>query len=138
MKVFVDSDVVVSAIISSEGVSHLLLHTQEINPVISSVSHKELSIVLKRLNLKVNKLDDLLNKSLQKIALHDTVQELKIKYGKYVLDQNDAHIVAGASLAKAEFLITYNVRHFKIDKIKEDLNIIILTPGMLLQHLRSV
>ena len=132
MKVFVDSDVVVSAIMSSAGASHLLLTSQEITPIISSTSYSELTTVVKRLDLKIGKLDKLVREHLHKIELSDTTQ-----YQKYVLDQNDAHIVAGAHLAKTKFLITYNVKHFKIDKIKEDLGIVILTPGLLLQHLRS-
>ncbi len=137
MKVFIDSDVVISAIISTEGASHLLLYTEEIKPVISSISQRELSVVIKRLNLEVGKLDDMLDKRLSIVDLKESIQDIKNNYGKYVLDQNDAHIIAGAHLADAQFLVTYNVRHFKIDKIKEDLNIVILTPGMLLQHLRS-
>lgn len=137
MRVFLDSDVVVSALISTKGASHQLLHSDNIKSVISSISYEELSIVIHRLNLKINILDDLLTTSLQKVEIRKSVRELKNIYEKYVIDQNDAHIVAGAHLSKAEFLITYNIRHFKVDKIKEDLKIVLLTPGMFLQYLRS-
>lgn len=36
------------------------------------------------------------------------------------------------------FLITYNLSDYKIERIKDELGIIIITPGQLLQYLRSL
>lgn len=81
---------------------------------ISDLSKIEIEEVVKRLTLNLKDLKNLVHQSLK-------------------LD--DAHIIAGTK--KAKFLITYNLRHFKIDKIKADLGIIILTPADFLQYLRS-
>ena len=62
--------------------------------------------------------------------------EIKKSYLKYVLDPNDAHIVAGIATAKPSFFVSYNLRHFKIDKIKTDFKAISLTQAQLLQYLR--
>ncbi len=51
---------------------------------------------------------------------------------------NDAHIVLGAKQAKGKFLVTYNIKHFLVEKIREDVGIIVLTPAFLLQYLRSL
>ena len=72
------------------------------------------------------------------IVIEKTQHEIKERYKDYVEDLNDAHIVAGAAESKAHFLITYNIRDFKIEKIKKDFDIIVLTPGMFLQYLRSI
>ena len=62
---------------------------------------------------------------------------LKKIYGGYVSDIKDIHIVAGAVISKADFLISYNLKHYHQDKIKQDFKIILLTPARFLQYLRS-
>ena len=126
MKVFVDSDVVISSLISDTGASAQLLKTNnDIVKVISNLSIKELKIVMTRL-----KIDKPLPKL--KIIIIDNFK----KYSVYSTDPNDAHIVAGAHQVKVKFLITYNLKHYKIEKIKRNLNIIVMTPGIFLQYLR--
>ncbi len=125
MKVFVDSDVVISSLISNTGAASELINNLDIKKIISNLSIKESEIVKLRLNI---------NKPLP--MLETIVIDNVKKYSTYSIDPNDAHIVAGADQAKVRFLITYNLKHYKIDKIKRDLNIIIMTPGMFLQYLR--
>jgi predicted nucleic acid-binding protein len=139
VSLFLDSDVVISSIISSKGASYQLINTSPHKKTISSYSIKELYLVIERLNLHKTHLDTLVSPNnkikVEKISLQMTV--IKKKYSVYVRDINDAHIVAGASLSKSCFLITYNIRHFNIDIIKKDFNIIIMTPGQFLQYMRS-
>lgn len=126
MKVFVDSDVVISSLISNTGASAQLLKTNNnIAKIISNLSKKELKIVMTRL-----KIDKPLPKL--KIVIIDNFE----KYSAYSTDPNDAHIVAGAHQAKVNFLITYNLKHYRVERIKQDLNIIVMTPGIFLQYLR--
>ncbi len=55
-----------------------------------------------------------------------------------VRDTDDAHIAAGAREAKATFLVSYNIRHFEVDRLGQDFQIILLRPGLCLQYLRSL
>ena len=137
MKVFVDSDVIISSLLSTKGASYLLLQHKDITPIISSYSNEEIEVVIERLNIQ-NKLFKPLKLKLHIVKLSLKIEKIKKNYHGYVTDADDAHIVAGATFAKTKFLITYNIRHFKKDKIKEDLNIIVLTPGQFLQYLRSL
>ena len=57
---------------------------------------------------------------------------------KYTRDANDSHIVAGAKMAKAQFLVTYNTKHFQVEKIQDELGITVLPPAFLLQYLLSL
>lgn len=127
MKMFVDSDVVISSLISDKGAAYQLLNLNDNNliRIISNLSQKELKIVMSRLNI---------DKPLPKLEIIN-IKDIK-KYSAYSLDPNDAHIIAGADQSKSRFLITYNLRHYKIDKIKQDLDIIVTTPGTFLQYLR--
>ncbi len=134
-KVFFDSDVVISSLISTTGASYLLLDNKDISKNISNFSLKELNIVIDRLKIPKSKFKISARKF--NIIKLDNFDKIKEKFAYYVVDKGDAHILAGAVKAKCRFLISYNLKHFKLVKIKRDFDINILTPGSLLQYLRS-
>lgn len=82
--------------------------------------------------------EQLIQNRLKIIPLNRKTEDLKLEYQTYVTDINDAHIVAGAHAADVRYLITYNLRHFQIEKIKNKLNILTLTPSQFIQYLRSL
>ena len=137
MRVFIDSDVVISSLLSSAGAAYFFLNQSEIKPVISSISQKELQIVVKRMGLKEENLEILIKNRIEVFSIKKEVKQVEKKYETYVTDINDTHIVAGAHSAKVKYLISYNLKHFKTDKIKDELNILLLTPALFLQYLRS-
>lgn len=136
--IFIDSDVVIASMLSFSGASHYLLHMIKQKMYISTYSQKELQIVMERLGIEINKLERLEKDVLKIVTLHDRLEQIKKEYMKFVLDENDAHIVAGAAKAKAKFLITYNTKDFKNDAIKDAFGCIVTTPANFLQYLRSV
>ncbi len=139
LKVFVDSDVIISSLISSTGAAFLLLNQTGVPKLfVSNVSLRELKEVVERLGLSEEKLNDLITRHFSIVQLKESVTTIKSEFAEYVLDINDAHIVAGAQKANAQFLISYNTKHFKSDKLKEKFNIILTTPANLLQYLRSI
>lgn len=139
LKVFVDSDVVISSLISTTGAAFLILNqTGDLELFISNVSNLELEKVAERLDLDTDRLKTLIKERFTVIHLEETIEEIKTKFAEYTLDIDDSHIVAGAKFAGIQFLISYNTKHFKADKLKEDFNIILTTPSNLLQYLRSI
>lgn len=136
-KVFVDSDVVISSLISRKGAAYLLLNTKHLECFVSNFSIKELEIVVDRLNLDRLQLKSLISTKFKQIKLQETTEKIKERFKDYVLDINDAHIIAGAQKSGARFLISYNIKDFKTEKIKRDLNIIVTTPANFIQYLRS-
>lgn len=136
LTVFVDSDVIVSSLISKTGAAYFLVNNSQLKLFISDVSFKELKIVVKRLNLNEDDLENLINNKFKVIKLTQTLKAIKEKYQEYVLDINDSHIVAGAIKLKAKFLITYNLKHFKSDKIKTEFDCLLMNPAAFLQYLR--
>lgn len=137
LKIFVDSDVVISSLISQKGAAYFLIHKIRLDLFISNISFKELVIVADRLGLGREKLSNLVQNKFKQIQLKKIMDKLKKKLADYVLDINDVHIIAGAVEAKVKFLITYNTRHFKEDKIRQDFGITVITPANLIQYLRS-
>lgn len=137
-KIFVDSDVVISSLISEKGAAYFLLNGQKSKSAISNISKIELERVVSRLGIEKGKLQALIETRLQLIKLTTDLEKIKNDFKDYVTDPNDAHIIAGASSAKAKFLLTYNLKHFKRQKVNEDLGIVVLTPAQYLQYLRSL
>jgi len=138
VKVFVDTDVVISSLISEKGAAFLLLtNTKGIQLYISNISLQETEKVVARLGLESEKGRDFIEKRLDVVEILEEASEIQAKFSNYVLDFDDAHIVAGSVTAKAQFLISYNIKDFKKAEIKEEFNIIVATPANLLQYLRS-
>lgn len=139
LRVFIDSDVVISSLISSTGAAHALLtETPNLERTISNLSSQELKEVCKRMQLDALTLLKTVEQQLHVIHLKTSHSALKKSHAQFVADTNDSHIIAGAESSKSKFLITYNLKHFRVEKIKAELNIIVLTPANFLQYLRSI
>lgn len=136
LKVFVDSDVVISSLLSSNGAAAALFEQTECQLYVSTFSLKELVIVCRELGIAKERLDRRIKKKCRAISLTDLLKIQKT-FGMFITDIHDAHIVAGAREASAQFLITYNLKHFRVDAIKEHFGIITLPPAFLLQYLRG-
>lgn len=135
--VFLDSDIIISSLISNTGAAHLILHTPKLKLFISNYSKKELESVVSRLRINSSQLAKLVQ-TLTVTNIDNDIPQIKIDYQKYVSDIDDAHILAGAVNCKARFLVTYNLKHYKVELIKRELGIIVLTPALYLQYIRSL
>ncbi len=140
-KIFVDSDVTISSLLSSSGAAYFLLNKFNLELYISNISIKEIKRGVDKLDLDNEKFQNLLKKRLRAIKLKEDkigIERIKITFKDYVFDEDDTHIVAGAIKSKAKLILTYNIKDFKLDKIKRDLNILVTTPAKFLQYLRSL
>lgn len=138
LKIFVDSDVVISSMLSNTGAAYFLLNKLSLNLFISNISVLELDRGVKKLNLNRDRLTGLIKNKLRVIKLRGTITNIKKNEEEYVFDKNDAHVVAGAKKAKANLILSYNIKDFNLSKLKQDFNIIVTTPAKLLQYLRSI
>ncbi|OGE64707.1 hypothetical protein A3I48_04050 [Candidatus Daviesbacteria bacterium RIFCSPLOWO2_02_FULL_36_7] len=98
------------------------------------ISLEELEQVCDRLGINKNKLAEVVKEKLNVVQL----KEVKKSFKNYTLDSDDVHIIAGAKKAKAKYLLSYNTKDFKIDKIFQDLSIVVMTPASFLQYLRGL
>lgn len=139
-KIFVDSDVAISSLLSSKGAAYFLLNEVNLEFYISNISIREIKRGVDKLDLDNEKFQNLLEDTLKTIKLKEDkvdIERIKVTFKDYVFDEDDAHIVAGARRAKAKLILTYNIKHFKIDKIAENFKIVVTTPAKFLQYLRS-
>ncbi|MCG2692329.1 hypothetical protein L6272_05920 [Microgenomates group bacterium] len=131
IRIFLDSDVIISSLLSSSGAAYLLTHNKKIDKYISNFSVKEIKIVAKRLGINLTKVEKLVKK-FKIISIKKPFQK------DCVFDSNDSHIVSGAIIAKTNFLLSYNLKHFKSEKIKRNWGILVYRPAQFLQYLRSL
>src|SRR5580700_6308052 len=121
IRVFVDSDVIISSLISTSGAAFALLHDmQSVELYVSNSSILELEKVVKRLHLNSVKLHEAINTRLASIEIDTTYEEVRSRFAEYVRDIDDAHIVAGAKEAQATFLVSYNIRHFEAERLEQN------------------
>ncbi|MBI5620048.1 PIN domain-containing protein [Candidatus Gottesmanbacteria bacterium] len=136
-RAFVDSDVIIASLLTPKGASAALLERSDCTFCISNVSRTELGIVAAELHIDKKRLVRTIAKQFFLVVLKQYISTIKQRYSQYVRDVDDAHIVAGARAGKVQFLVTYNQKHFRGEKIKHDLDIVVLTPALFLQYLRS-
>lgn len=135
---FLDTDVVISSLLSSKGASWLVInHPGKITLCLTEISLEEIIKVVHRLDISATRLS-LLKPRFNITKTTARFSELVVKCNGYVNDQNDAKILAGAMFTKSRFLLTYNLKDYKVREIKNELGIIVLTPGSFLQYLRSL
>lgn len=90
-KVFVDSDVVLSSLISSKGAASFLLNEVDLELVISNVSLLEIERGVAKLNIDENQLRRLIKHKLKIIELKDSIMKIKKRFSKYIFDEDDSH-----------------------------------------------
>ena|SRR3989344_4250108 len=135
--VFIDSNVVVTAVHSSLGPGYAVITVKGVKKFTSNICLEEISETCTRLKLPPKTLSSVL-KHTSRVVIPLSDEHILKKYSPYVLDIGDAHVVAGTIQAKSKFLVTHNIRHFLTDKIKSELGVQIITPGKLLHYLRSL
>lgn len=133
IRVFLDTDVIISSLLSEKGASFEVLKNRKINKTASLQIQKELKEVSVRLGIKKK-----LPKGIEIVKLGIIKRTLLETYNNFVYDPEDTHVVSGADISKSKFLLTHNIRHYKIGKIRISLGIIVMTPGNFLQYLRSL
>lgn len=136
IKIFLDIDVLISALLSDKGASYKLINDSKFKKIISKTITEEINEVSRRENIRKEKVRAILTKT-KKTPLFLSKEKLLKKYSKYVFDVEDSHVVAGAYISKSTFLLTHNIRHYHVIKIKNDLGIKVMRPGDFLQYLRS-
>lgn len=136
IKVFLDTDVIISSLLSEKGASFAVIRNPKIEKVISQAVKKEVDEVTIRLNINVDKKEVLENVNI--ISLNLKKGKLSQIYSPYIFDLEDSHVIAGTHQSKSKFLLTHNTKHYHTEKIRNDLGIIVMKPGMFLQYLRTI
>jgi len=137
-KVFLDSNVLLSGLVSDTGAARRILDLAEVGFIQLVLSN--LVIVEVDHNLQEHGFDDLLP-LLRQYLLHlkpltqpDPAKKEVLKAAK-ITSLKDAPILAAAIEAQADYLLTFNERHFRTPAVLKQVSFAIMTPAEFLASL---
>ena len=138
-KVFLDTSALIAGIASSRGAARAVLQLAEIGLIEVIVSRQV--IVEADRNIE-EKLPEMLNEYRKFIeilapALVDDPQQKDVKRFLTVINPDDAPILASAVISDADFLITWDRKHFIGKNIHIHSNLKIVTPDEFLKYFRE-
>jgi predicted nucleic acid-binding protein len=139
LKVFLDSSALIAGVASTKGAARAVLQLAEIGLIELIVSRQV--IVEADRNIE-EKLPEMLSeyrgfiKLLAPVLLDDPLQNDVAKY-LTVINPNDAPILASAVISGADFLVTWDKKHFISKNIRVHSSLKIVTPGEFLKHFRA-
>lgn len=139
MKVLLDASVIITGINSKNSASSVILELSQKGKIKTFVSSIILNEVVRNLNKKFPEkiLRDFLSylpkSNFKKIEFRD---ELEVLQFQGITAQKDTHVIAAASKAKVDFIVTFDRKHLL--SIKEgSLPFIILSPADLIKKIIS-
>lgn len=135
-RVFLDTSALLAGLISSKGAAREILSGGEIKLFEILISSQ---VLLEADRNIAKKFPHLLMeyraymRSCEPTLVDDPVPE-QVQEAAPFVGEDDAPILAAALKSKAEFLVTWNTRHFMTSKIPKDLPIHILNPGEFIER----
>jgi putative PIN family toxin of toxin-antitoxin system len=139
MRVFFDASVIIAALLSPTGGSALLLQFIKTDTIIGITSQTVIEEMMN--DDKLNKLNKTKEEIEQFIAesgllVSETITLDDIKPYQNMIDEEDAHLIAGANLTKCSHLVSFDKKHVLYeDVVKRFLPLIIVNPKGLLEEL---
>ena len=137
--VFLDTSALIAGVASSKGAARAVLQLAEVG-LIEVIVSKQVIVEADR-NIE-EKIPEMLNeyrefiKILNPLLVDDPCQKECEKYLK-VINSVDAPILAAAVGSGADFLITWDKKHFMRKNIQTHSNFKIVTPGEFLKYFRK-
>ena len=137
-KVFLDTSALIAGILSPTGAAHEVLRLCEAGVVRAVVSRQVLVEADRNLSEKVPTILPeyrMFLRQLSPLVVEDPSHDA-VEGALGVIHHKDAPILAAAMEAQADFLITWNTRHFHKRSVRAYAKFPILTPGEFLEAFR--
>ncbi|MBI4227080.1 MAG: putative toxin-antitoxin system toxin component, PIN family [Candidatus Omnitrophica bacterium] len=138
-RVFLDTNVLVSGVLSRTGASAAILDLAEAEEILAVVSRQVLVEADRVFSAKFPHLLERYRLFIKNLAplLADDPTPHAVKEAAQAIDADDAPILAAAKHARVEYLVTLNTRHFHTEKARAYLPCPILTPLEFLTTFRT-
>lgn len=140
MKIFLDSSVLIAALLSSEGGSAQILEFCEAGLLQGNISRDVLREIEEVVQRKLPEIHSKIRKIMRSSSLKiiGKIHPLLLKKSRgWIADPGDAKILAAAKQGRVQYLITLDLRHFiKDPRVAEKSGLKILTPGDFLKMFR--
>lgn len=139
LKIFLDTSTIIAGIASSRGAAKEVLNLAEIRLIEIFISKQ---VIIEADRNITSKLPEMLKefrafiKILSPVLVDDPTKEEIKKYSS-LINQNDAPILSAAISSGADYLVTWDKKHFIKKRSSFAVNIKIVTPGEFLQNFRK-
>jgi putative PIN family toxin of toxin-antitoxin system len=138
-RVFLDTNVLISGVLSQTGASAAILDLGEAEDLLIVVSEQVLVEADRTFLAKFPPLIARYRNFIKNLAplLADDPSPAMVRTAAHVIDPADAPILAAAKQARVDYLVTLNTRHFLIPKVRTFYPGPIVTPGEFLVAFRK-
>ena len=140
-KVFIDSSVLIVAVLSNTGASNIIFRLSEKRIIKIIMTESVLKEAKRSLLSKYG--ENSISKMLAMLVCHkgsivdNADVNVEQRFVDLIEDKNDLHILAGAEENTVDYLITFDRKHFMTSKLEQaNLSFKILLPGDFLAQLR--
>ena len=138
--IFLDSSVLISGIISQTGASSAILDLGEAGEIIVILSK---GILVETDRVFERKFPDLIGdfrefiKSLSPVIVDDPTRD-EILAAETVIHKDDAPVLAAAKKADVRYLVSLDLKHFHVPKVRGYLKASVVTPAQFLNEFRKI
>ncbi len=139
MRVFFDASVIIAAILSQTGGSSLLLKYVKVGKISGITSQTVVDEVLNK-SIKLNKTKETLESFISQCGLvvRNKITSEDISPYLGLVDDEDAHVIAGAKLTKCSHLVTLDKKDLLNAQVKNNFSPLkIVSPKDLLEEIVS-
>lgn len=139
MRVFFDASIIIAALLSPLGGSAELFRLVKTGTIVGITSQTAIDEVLEKdkpvkLKRSINEIEDFIFQS--GLVVRETVTLEEVEPYQNLIDNEDAHLIAGAKLTKCEYLVSLDKKHVLREEIKQRfLPLKIVTPKELIEDL---
>jgi len=135
LKVFVDTNVLISGLASSTGASGAVLDLCEAEVIQMVISQQVIVEADRNVLAKVPRLVNLFRKFIRdlKPLLIDDPRPSEVKEALAIVGQKDASILAAAVKGKVDFLVTLDKKHFLSSGARKGAKVAVVTPSEFLK-----
>jgi putative PIN family toxin of toxin-antitoxin system len=139
LKVFLDTSALIAGIASARGAARAVLQLAEIGLIEVIVSKQVIIEADRNIEEKLPEILDEYRKFIELLApvLIDDPRKQDVERFKKVIDHDDAPILASAVNSGADFLVTWDRKHFITKNIHILSNLKVVTPGEFLKYFRE-
>jgi putative PIN family toxin of toxin-antitoxin system len=139
LKVFLDTSALIAGIASARGAARAVLQLAEIGLIEVIVSKQVIIEDDRNIEEKLPEILDEYRKFIELLApvLIDDPRKQDVERFKKVIDHDDAPILASAVNSGADFLVTWDRKHFITKNIHILSNLKVVTPGEFLKYFRE-
>lgn len=139
LKVFLDTSALIAGVASSRGAARAVLQLAEIGLIEVIVSRQVIVEADRNIEEKLPKMLNEYREFMELLApvLIDDPRQKEVERFLKVINYDDAPILASAVGSGADFLITWDKKHFIGKNIHIHSNLKIVTPGEILKYFRK-